>query len=79
MARYEYTCPNCDHSLTIERSIGAAAALVACPNCGAEMRKRFSMPFVSWGGMKPSQGTLHPSIRRLIDDAPRRRDAEHKP
>lgn len=79
MPRYDYTCPDCGHKLTIQHGMNEEADDVTCPNCSAGMHRKYSMPMVTWGGAKPSQGTLHPSIRRLIDDAPRRRDAEHKP
>jgi hypothetical protein len=48
--------------------------VIVCKECGKEMWRKPTMPNVSWNGLKPSSGEIHPNIQNLIDTAPERRD-----
>lgn len=71
--QYVYRCPDCGSERVITHAM-TADPLVVCSECGGHMRRRPQNVKVNWGGLKPSQGDIHPNIRQLIDDAPRRRD-----
>lgn len=72
MPTYEFRCVN-NHVFEMDMDIGETCH-VPCPTCGAEMRRRFTMPYVNWGGLKPSQGELAPAIKKMIADAPEERE-----
>ena len=45
-----------------------------CYECNAKMKRVPQRLAVNWNGLKPSEGELTPEIKRVIEDAPRRRD-----
>ena len=67
MVRYAYVCDQCGEELIARARAGEAPKTVAC-ECGGTGRRQYSRN-INWGGLE-----LHPGIKRLIDDAPRRRD-----
>lgn len=75
MPEYLYRCADCGYSDYIVHGMRDIPE-VCCPVCGQPMKKRPVMLSVNWGGLRPSQGEIHPNIKRVIDDAPRRRDEE---
>ncbi len=72
MPTYEFRCVN-NHVFEMDMDIGETCR-VPCPTCGAEMRRRFTMPFVNWNGLKPSQGEIHPAIKEHIERAQENRE-----
>jgi hypothetical protein len=72
MPEYIYIDKN-DHrqTMTLPMTYGTA---VICTTCGLEMWRKPQAAAITWGGLKPSQGQIHPDIQHMIDDAPRRRE-----
>lgn len=77
MPEYLYRCPNCGRTDYISHGMREKLELL-CVICDTPMVKKPIALMVNWGGLKPSQGELHPNIKKVIDDAPRRRDEEAK-
>ncbi len=50
---------------------------VVCVSCGEPMHRVPQAPLVNWNGDN-SRHPLHPTIKRLIDTAPQRRDQFYK-
>ena len=75
LPEYIYRCPEseCHHEIRVLHSMNVNPE-VRCPLCGGSMRRKPQRVYVNWGGLKPSQGAIHPNIQHLIDDAPRRRE-----
>ena len=72
MPSYVYRC-ECGRDVErFERMFYSTA--VVCPDCGGDMWRVPQRTAVVWGGLRPSQGELHPEVRSMIDDAPRNRD-----
>lgn len=67
MVAYEYICELCGERFTVKAKAGEAPKSAEC-ECGGRGRRQYSRN-INWGGV-----ALHPGIKRLIDDAPRRRD-----
>ena len=76
MPEYIYRCKN-GHEAIVCHGMNDKLFL-ECFICDMPMRKRPLAPAVNWGGMKPSKGDLHPNMKRLIDEAPKRRDEEKR-
>lgn len=74
MPEYVYLCPQCDNERVVIHHMRENPD-VYC-TCGHRMHRRPLRLAVNWNGLPPSRGELHPNLRRLIDDAPRRRDEE---
>ena len=72
MPTYEFICPD-GHKEERTMAYGDVVTFL-CPTCGKEMRKRFVMPGVNWGGLKPSQGEIRRDIKQHIEDAPANRE-----
>jgi hypothetical protein len=53
-----------------------STAVVICTACGAQMWRKPQPISVTWGGLRPSQGEIHPDIKQLIDGRPQRLEAE---
>lgn len=73
MGQYLYIDEN-GHQMTVTHRMLYTTSIV-CSVCDAEMWRKPQPITVTWGGMAPSQGELHPEIRGLIDTADERRDA----
>jgi putative FmdB family regulatory protein len=73
MPAYVYLCKTCKTEVNISERMHNSE-LHICPECGSIMHRRPQPVSVNWGGLKPSQGSLHPNIKNLIEDAPRRRE-----
>lgn len=67
MVAYEYLCLDCGDLFVVRARAGEAPARPEC-DCGGVGRRQYSRN-INWNGVE-----LHPTMRRLIDDAPRRRD-----
>lgn len=70
---YVYVCQN-GHE--VELSHGMHEAGPDECECGAPMSRVPQVPNINWNGLKPSQGEVHPRIKRWAEDAPRRREME---
>ena len=74
MPDYDYKCLDCGHKLVINHPMINYDA-PRCPKCAeVRLQKVYKKVNINWGGLRPSQGEIHPNIKQLIDDAPRRRD-----
>lgn len=76
MPDYLYYCKECHRQIEITEPMHSNIPVI-CNYCGGVMRRRPQKQAVNWGGMKPSKGEIHPTIKDFIDDAPRRREEEH--
>lgn len=77
MPEYIYMDKN-DHRQTMTLPM-AYSEPVICSVCGATMWRKPQAVAISWGGLRPSQGEIHPNIQHMINDAPRRREEyEHE-
>lgn len=77
MPEYIYHCVECGYEEEVTEPM-IIEAIHICPDCGAIVYRRPQVVAVNWGGLKPSQGELHPNIKQIINDAPRRRENEVK-
>lgn len=75
MAEYIYHCRQCGNETDVSEPM-LAISTIYCDACGAVMRRRPLKVRVNWGGLRPSQGFIHPAIRQFVNDAPRRREEE---
>jgi len=73
MSEYIYIDDN-GHSITSTQFSDE----VICMACGLKMWRKPQAFYVNWGGLKPSQGFIHPGINQGIEDA-RRWNDEHPP
>ncbi len=73
MAEYIYHCKKCGNETDVIEPM-LAVSRIFCDVCGETMRRRPQVTRVNWGGLKPSQGFIHPAIKHFVDDAPRRRE-----
>lgn len=73
MPEYLYRCNTCKRELPVVEPMDAVS-VIFCPDCGMVMHRKPLRVRVNWGGLKPSQGGIHPKIKEFIDDAPRRRE-----
>ena len=71
---YVYLCQN-GHEIELSHSMHEAGP-DAC-ECGADLHRVPQVPMINWNGLKPSQGDIHPNIKRMVEDAPRRREQEN--
>ncbi len=76
MARYDYTCPECDLTFEIERSINDRSA-VSCPTCGVTARKVFSPSAVVFKGSGFHNTDYRP--RQKSDEGPAANKPTPKP
>jgi hypothetical protein len=79
MPEYLYIDEN-EHTQTVTHPV-VFDEPVTCVACGSEMWRKPQSFTVTWGGLRPSQGELHPEIKNLVDTAPERRavfDKEHE-
>jgi len=74
MPDYIYRCHN-GHETEIPENM-IVPWRVVCLECGAAMLRKPQVIRVNWGGMPPSAGEIHPHIKEIINDAPRRRGEE---
>ncbi len=61
MATYQYRCGQ-HGDVEITEAMGSAPASVTCPTCGAEARRVFSAPMLSF--KSPESRELHGAIER---------------
>ena len=76
MPRYDYRCPVCGTQIEIERPMQFSDDPVVCECRMAEMQRVFTMPNVNWNGLPPWKGEISPDVKRMVEEAPRRRDNE---
>lgn len=74
MPEYTYTDPQ-HHEAVMTISM-KSTAVVICIACGAQMWRKPQLINVTWGGLRPSQGEIHPNIHALINGRSRRLEAE---
>jgi len=75
MMIYVYRCTICGYQDDYEHGM-LEDCEIWCPKCGGQMRRRPQKVRVNWGGLRPSQGEIHPNIKAQIENAPRYRE-EH--
>ena len=63
MPDYDYRCPACGEELTETHGMLAGPKIIC--GCGETMAKVLQAPAVMWGGLRPSQGEIHPNIRAM--------------
>ena len=68
MVKYEWRCDECGKTLTARLEAGNAPDAIY-HSCGGMFRRQYGAR-MNMSGLRE----LHPNVRRLIDDAPRRRD-----
>lgn len=73
MPEYIYRCPECQNEVTVAESM-LAESQIYCSECDEQMRRKPLWMRVNWGGLRPSQGELHPNIKREIAAAERSRE-----
>ena len=71
MPEYTYVCLE-GHTKDIEKGMLEEVEVIC--RCGEKMRRKFTMPHVSWGGLRPSQGELAPVIQDMVDNEDENRD-----
>ena len=76
MPEYVYRCRKCGHEVNIVEPMHSRTETY-CDQCGGIMRRRPLKIHVNWGGMRPSQGEIHPKIKEWIEGGERRREEEH--
>ena len=73
MPEYIYRCPECQNEATVIEPM-LAESQITCGKCGEQMRRKPLWMRVNWGGLRPSQGELHPNIKKEIAAAERNRE-----
>lgn len=71
MPEYIYTDSK-GHNRGVTHSMTYSTAVVCV--CGETMWRKPQGFYVTWGGLKPSQGQMSPAVRNLLDDTPQRRE-----
>lgn len=72
---YVYRCTE-GHEIELSHSMHEAGP--AHCECGTDFSRVPQVPMINWNGLKPSQGEVHPRIKRWAEDAPRRRENEKR-
>ena len=68
MATYSYICPKAAEPEIVRRPM-SYDGLIMC-DCGQTMKRIYTAPRISWGGLPPSAGDLPPAIQRHLQAAP---------
>ena len=71
MGVYVYHCSE-GHAREMKHRMLYGTGIIC--RCGEAMWRVPQITATNWGGLRPSQGGLHPNIKGLIDSAPKRRD-----
>lgn len=71
MPDYIYKCAYNHYETQTHRMLYSTG--IVCGVCNTDMRRVPQVVTVTWGGLAPSAGDMHPNIRGLINDAPEKR------
>ena len=68
------------HSLTVGMSFSEYTenGTPICAKCGETMTRHYSVPSVTWGGLRPSQGEYSDTMKDFFRTAPQRRERFEK-
>jgi hypothetical protein len=58
--RYEYACTACGEPFELVRAMDDRDAPAACPSCGGNGERRFSVPVVAQKAARDAHGALAP-------------------
>lgn len=65
-----------EHTVTVTHPMSYSTGVICA--CGLVMHRKPQAFYVSWGGLRPSQGELSPAVKRMVDSAAARRGEYEK-